>query len=128
MRFTRALFLLTVLMVGFLASFAPVVPQLPKGFLEQVRGIQPLVGRQQLLERPPPVELRFSRCDSRVYFCPLMNRRSLPLSRAYSRLRTVSSASPRCPITWNLSNKTLAWGALRLVELRNAFHMSITAS
>ena len=75
-----------------------------------------------------PSSVRFSQCDSSVYFCPLMNRRSLPLRRAYSRLRTLSMASPRWLMTWNLSNRMLACGAWRLVELRNAFHMSMTAS
>ena len=34
-------------------------------------------------------------CDNRVYFCPLMYCRSLPRSRPYSLLRTVSRASPK---------------------------------
>ncbi len=43
-----------------------------------------------------------------------MKRRSLPDRRAYSLLRTVSSASPRWRRTWNLSNRMLACGAWRL--------------
>ena len=50
-----------------------------------------------------PSMVRFSQWESNVYFCPLMNRRSFPDSRAYSCLRTLSMASPRCLRMWNLS-------------------------
>ncbi len=39
-----------------------------------------------------PSRLRFSRFESRVYFRPLMKRRSLPDNRAYSLFRTSSKA------------------------------------
>src|SRR5712691_8971838 len=70
-----------------------------------------------------------SRWASKVYFCPLMNRRRCrPDTRAYSLLRTGSSASPRCRSTWNLLNRMLACGACRAVAKRNGFHMSMTTS
>src|SRR5271165_1817468 len=47
-----------------------------------------------------------------------MKRRSLPLRRAYSALRTLSSASPRWRTMWNLSNRIAACGALSFVTLR----------
>ena len=46
-----------------------------------------------------------SQFDSRLYFWPLMKRRALPSRRAYSLLRTLSSASPRWRMMWNLSNR-----------------------
>ena len=49
-------------------------------------------------------------------------------SRAYSALRTLSSASPRWRMMWNLSNRIAACGAFCLATLRNGFHMSMTAS
>ncbi len=74
---------------------------------------------------PVTSRVRLSRCDSKVYFWPLMTLRSLPRSRAYSLFLTWSKASPRWRMTWNLSNRMLA--CLR-VELRKGFHMSITTS
>ena len=59
-------------------AFALVVPQLAEGLLEQVGLVQPLVGRQQRFNAFVPSSVRFSRCDSSVYFCPLMKRRSCP--------------------------------------------------
>jgi len=50
-----------------------------------------------------PSSVRLARRDSRVYFWPLMNRRSFPESLAYSLFRTLSNASFRCFRTWNLS-------------------------
>src|SRR5712691_1521707 len=37
-------------------ALAPVVPELPERFLEQVRGVQPPVGGEQRRERPAPAE------------------------------------------------------------------------
>ena len=74
-----------------------------------------------------PSRVKFSRFESRVYFCPLMKRRCFPVNRAYSLLRTLSKASPRWRSTWNLSKRMLASGAWALVEVRNGFHMSMTA-
>src|SRR5712691_4666556 len=109
-------------------ALAPVVPELPERFLEQVRGVQPLLAASSVVSARRPLRVRFSRCASKVYFCPLMNRRCRPDTRAYSLLRTWSSASPRWRTTWNLSNRMLACGAWRAVETRNGFHMSMTAS
>jgi len=39
---------------------------------------------------------------------------------------TVSSASLSWHSTWKLPNRMLAYGARWVLELRNAFHMSIT--
>ena len=75
-----------------------------------------------------PSLVRFSLCASKTYFCPLMNFRFVPVTRAYSALRTLSSASPRWRRMWNLSNRMAACGACVRVDLRNGFHMSITAS
>ena len=58
-----------------------------------------------------PSRVKFSRFESRVYFCPLMKRRCFPVNRAYSLLRTLSKASPRWRSTWNLSKRMLASGA-----------------
>ena len=71
--------------------------------------------------------VRFSRCESSAYFWPLMNLRSRPVNRAYSCLRILSRASPRWRMMWNLSKRMAASGAFLFVELRNGFHMSITA-
>src|SRR5712691_12664795 len=109
-------------------ALAPVVPELPERFLEQVRGVQPLLAASSVVSARRPLRVRFSRCASKVYFCPLMNRRCRPDTRAYSLLRTWSSASPRCRSTWNLSNRMLACGACRAVANRNGFHMSMTTS
>ena len=109
-------------------GLAPVVPQLPEGFLEQIGDVEPAVGLEQLVKGAAAVEVRLSRCDSSVYFWPLMTLRSLPRSRTYSLFLTWSKASPRWRITWNLSNRMLACAACLRVELRKGFHMSITAS
>ena len=47
-------------------TFAFVVPELAEGLLEQVGGVEPLVGGKQCLERLPASRSRFSRCDSRA--------------------------------------------------------------
>jgi hypothetical protein len=65
----------------------------------------------RILSERLPSRVRFSWRDSRLYFWPLMKRRSLPLRRAYSALRTLSSASPRWRMMWNLSNRIAACGA-----------------
>src|SRR5580700_11733413 len=52
-----------------------------------------------------------------------MKRRSLPLRRAYSALRTLSSASPRWRMMWNLSNRIAACGALSFVTLERLPHV-----
>src|SRR5437868_3188922 len=41
-----------------------------------------------------------------------MKRRFAPVNRPYSDFRTLSSASPRCFMTWNLSNKIAACGGM----------------
>src|SRR3954469_3814227 len=76
-----------------------------------------------------PSCVRLARRDSDVYFWPLMNRRSFPESRAYSLFRTLSKASFKCLRMWNLSWRMPARGASPAfrVELRNGFHMPITA-
>ncbi len=86
-----------------------------------------LFAASRSLSERRPSSVRFSWLESSVYFWPLMKRRPLPESLAYSLLRTVSRASPRWRSTWNLSNRMLACGAWHRVEFRNAFHMSITA-
>ena len=67
--------------------------------------------------------VRFCGCDNEVYFCPLMKVRGLPSRRAYSDFLILSSASPRCLMTWNLSNRIVACVALyvnldKMAELR----------
>src|ERR1035438_928748 len=57
-----------------------------------------------------PLSVRLARLERSVYFCPLINARLLPVSRAYSLLRTSSSASPKWLTTWNLSKRMLAPG------------------
>ena len=86
------------------------------------------VSRRRRLRRPSG--FRLSGCDRRVYCCPLMKRRSLPVRRAYSVVRPVSNASPRWRSTWHLSNRMAACGACSgfTVEWRTGFHLSSTAS
>jgi len=108
-------------------SLSLVAPELPEGLLQQGCGLQTFIGPQELLQGFSPSSVRFSRFDSRVYFCPLMYERAFPASRPYSRLRTVSNASLRCRITWNLSYKIAACGPFFRVDFSKAFHMSITA-
>ena len=70
-----------------------------------------LLAASRVLSARRPLRVRFSRWASKVYFCPLMNRRCRPDTRAYSLLRTWSRASPRWRKMWNLSNRIRAWGA-----------------
>lgn len=76
--------------------FALIVPQLTERLFEQVGSVQASVGRQQTLQVLGGASpLKFSALDSSAYFCPLMKVLDSPVSRAYSCLRTVSSALPR---------------------------------
>ena len=47
-------------------SLASIVPQLPERFFEQVSRVEPPIGGEQRLERLAAIEVRFSRCDSKV--------------------------------------------------------------
>src|SRR6266851_2566998 len=69
-------------------ALAPVVPELPERFLEQVRGVQPLVGGEQRRERPAAAEGQVLAVGQQGVLLPLMNRRCRPDTRAYSLLRT----------------------------------------
>ena len=89
-----------------------IVPELAESLLEQVAVLSRLLAANSSLSARLPSRLRFSWRDSRVYFWPLMKRRSLPLRRAYSALRTRSRASPRWRMMWNLSNRMAACGTV----------------
>src|SRR5919198_660062 len=109
-------------------AFPLVAPQLAEGFFQQVGGIEPLVGGQQGLQRLPAVRGQILVAGQQDVLLTLDVAPTLPCNRAYSALRTLSRASFRCRITWNLSNRMAAWGARRAVTLRKGFHLSITAS
>ena len=85
-------------------TFSRVVPELTEGLFEQVGRVEALVCLQKGLQGLFPGQRhRFSRWERSVYFWPLMKRRLRPETRAYSLLRTLSKASPKCRMTSNLS-------------------------
>ena len=77
-------------------GFAGVIPHLCERLLGQVDSVHTFVGPEQQLEVLSSVAGEILGSDSSAQFCPLMNFRLRPLSRAYSCLRTLSSASLRC--------------------------------
>ena len=69
-------------------TFALVAPQLPKGFFEQIGGVQSLVGPEKAFNAWRPWRLKIVQRDNSAYFCPLMKRRFLLASRPYSLFLT----------------------------------------
>ena len=107
--------------------FPPIVPELSERLLEQVGGVQALVRREEGLEGLASVLGEVLPVGEKRVLLALDKAPLLTGRRAYSLFLTLSKASPRWRRMWNLSNKIAACGAFLVVELRNGFHMSITA-
>jgi hypothetical protein len=84
-----------------------VSPQLIERLLEQVGGLEPLVGGEQLPQRLLSRQREVLPAGEQVVPLPLDERSIL----ARQPMVFGPGASPRCRMTWNLSNRTAAWGA-----------------
>ena len=89
--------------------------------------MDPLVRGEQELERSAALQRQVLAVRKQGVLLPLDETAVLSVNRAYSLLRTLSKASPRWRSTWNLSKRMLACGTWAWVEVRNGFHMSMTA-
>src|SRR5437870_3662545 len=103
---------------------AAVVPQLAEGFLEQVGGVQPLVGGEQRLESPAAAEGQILAMGEQGVLLPLDE---AALAPGHPRVLALADLIERvAQMAQHLSNKRLACGAWRAVAWRKGFHMSMT--
>ena len=83
---------------------APILPELGELLLQDVRGVEPLVGGEQRREAAVLLGREILPVREQHVLLPLMYFRSGRLvSRLYSCFRTWSIASPKWRSTWNLS-------------------------
>jgi len=109
-------------------ALALVVPQLAEGLLQDVGGVEALVGCQQQFERTPALQGEVLSTRQQRVLLALDEARSLPPTRAYSALRTLFEGIPEMAQDVELVEQDRRSRRLSIATFRNGFHMSITTS